>query len=158
VHNAAGWGRDSAWGLGTVERRVLAHDPHVVLVEFSINDADRRRGISLAVSRRNTEAILDRIRAAAPGCRTLLMTMSPALGRHARVRPDLEAYYDLYRRLARERGLALADHLAAWKALDPAALRRSLPDGLHPAPAAACSIILPGLGLTARPSSPAPGR
>lgn len=145
LHNAAGWGRDSVWGLAMLERRVLARRPDVVLVEFSINDADRRRAISIEASRRNATELVERIRAARPSCLPLLMAMSPALERHAACRGDLDAYYDAWEGVARTSGAAWVDHRPAWRALAPHDLRRALPDGLHPTPEAARALMLPPL-------------
>ena len=151
VENAARWGSDSTWGLRCLERRVLGRRPHLLLLEFAINDADRRRGISIGRSRSQLSRMLDEVASACPACQVVLLTMSPALGRHAVARPELDAYYELYREAARERGLHLVDLNARWCALPEDGLHRALPDGIHPTPEACRTIVVPELISTLSP-------
>jgi lysophospholipase L1-like esterase len=55
--------------------------------------------------------------------------------RSASARPNLTAYADNYRRLARERNLPLLDHSIAWQQLkdtNPTRFQALIPDGSHP--------------------------
>ncbi len=147
VTNAARWGADSAWGARRLERRVLRLDPDLTLLEFGINDADRRRSVALEGFRRNLDSMLDRLTSGRPDRDVLLLTMNPALGRHAETRPRLEAFYGAVREAASERDLPLADLHVAWRAALAAAgvEARLLPDGIHPGPEACRDVVLPGL-------------
>ncbi len=65
--------------------------------------------------------------------------MNPAVGKppgdHSH-RRDQNAYQQIYRDAARERGLLLIDHSPTWNALlaaeGEAGLKRFVPDGVHP--------------------------
>ena len=146
VFNRARWGVTTSWGKRHVRRRVCRMKPDLVLVEFAINDADIRRGISPAQSRTNLLAIIDTIRRQYDGCRVVLMTTNPCLGRHAAYRPELGRYYAVYRELAAALDLALADMEPVWQQLaaeDTDRFRSYLIDGKHPTPAACESLIAP---------------
>lgn len=133
-------GASSYWGLQHVER-ALNGAPHVLIIEFSINDASLFRGVSLGTSRRLHEAII--ARAHSQGAAVLLATMNPAWGHDAIERPGQGAYRNLYRDLATQTGVGLVDATVAWQAL--LADRRAvlLPDGLHPTPEGMRTVALP---------------
>ena len=146
VFNCARWGVTSSWGWRHALRRVARRNPDLVLMEFAINDADHRRGISLAQSRTNLLAIIDTIRRHTRGCRIVLMTTNPCRGRHATYRPELPRYYALYREVAATLGLPLADMEPIWQKLatnDPDRFRSYLPDGVHPTETACKALIAP---------------
>ena len=159
-------GAGSAWARGAVAA-VAATRPDLVLMEFSINDADIRDGISLSASRDNHRAVLADLGQRLPGARVLLMTMSPAHGLRGIARPRLGAYYRIYHDLAAPPGTSdrgasdpgasdrggpypgLIDFTPRWRAMP--AWRRALPDGLHPGAAEARAVMLPPLtGMIAR--------
>lgn len=149
--NAAENGQHSRWGLENFTARVLAHQPDLVFLEFAINDAVARFGLSPGESRKNLEAMLDLLQAKSPDCAVLLQVMNPAVGRppgHEGHRPSLPVYEQVYRAVAGERGLLLVDHAPAWAGLlaqGEAAFLRFVPDGLHPSPAAYRRFMLPAL-------------
>jgi len=143
VARVAAPGADSAWALERVDL-VAAQRPHLVLVEFAINDADLLDGVSLARSRTRHDALLDALAREIPDARIMLMTTSPVQGIVRRLqRPRLPAYYAMYRALADARGTALADLAPRWRAAAGELPRH--PDGLHPAPEAARAVIVPAL-------------
>lgn len=135
--------RDSDWGTANFDR-VLAARPDTVLMEFAINDADIKDGMRPSISRERTEALLDRIATELPGTQVMLMTMNPVTGPRQRLqRFWLEGYYALYRDIAAERDLALADLTPRWHAAwaaDPGLVPE---DGLHPTEAATTQVVLP---------------
>lgn len=137
-------GAGSDWGRGQVGR-VAALAPALVLVEFTINDADLGRGRRLANAETDMVALLDALARAAPQAQTVLMTMSPAFGPRGWIRPWLADHEAAYRQLVRARGIGLIDLAPLWRdALAGAGDRRSLlPDGLHPTPAAVATVALP---------------
>lgn len=143
VTKIAKGGAGSDWGERQLDL-VSATEPDVVLVEFAINDADLRRGISLKKSHTHHRAILLHLRQHHPEAQIVLMTMNSAHGpRRYLLRPRLPAYYDLYQDLAHEFETGLLDLYPRWRALDKAA--RDQADGLHPSQASAARVILPAL-------------
>jgi lysophospholipase L1-like esterase len=138
----------SRWGLEHVQQRVVAHDPDLVFLEFSMNDAFEEYAVSLEEARSNLESIIDTIRTHNPECEFVLMVMNAIEGKSAGYRPRLEEYNQVYRDVAGRRGLPLIDHYPAWLALrenDHDAFARYVPDGLHPSPEGARHIITPAL-------------
>ena len=142
-------GAASDWGGRQVDIIVLEH-PDIILIEFSVNDADLRHRISLRDSARNHRLLIRNLKTALPEARIILMTMSPAHGLRRLLRPRLPAYYRLYRDLAQELDTGLLDLYPRWLAVPKSA--REQQDGLHPSNTAASQVILPALasylGLT----------
>ena len=136
--NGAASGMHSRWGIENVEARVLAHSPDVVFIEFSVNDACARFGITVAEAQFNLETIIDDIREKNPACEVILQVMNPVLDRpagHTGYRPHLADYQESHRQIGKARGLLVIDHMPAWTALlehDEAAFRSLVPDCLHP--------------------------
>ncbi len=145
--NAAKWGSDSDWGVRKLGPRLLRHEPDVVLLEFSINDADIRRNMSMTRSRKNLLAMIRRIRECNNSCEIVLMTMNPAFGRPLSYRPQLEDYYGIYQEVAVDHSLIHVDHYRHWKRLlarQPEMIQH-IADGIHPDEAACKQIILPNM-------------
>ncbi len=137
--NSARGGQHSGWGAANVESAVVALKPDVVFVEFAINDAVTRFDLSLDTIRRNVDTILDRITTALPTCEIILQVMNPAFGKtegESSHRRNQDAYQQIYRDAAKRRGLLLVDHSVAWNRLaateGEAAVKKLLPDGVHP--------------------------
>lgn len=140
VTRVAGPGRGSDWALDQTAR-VVTTAPDLVLIEFAINDADLRDGVSLATARDQHRALIADLRAALPGVRIALMTMSPAHGLRGWIRPRLAAHYHQYHDLARAEGVGLIDLYPRWRVL--AREDRGLEaDGLHPDPVVAAGVIV----------------
>lgn len=133
-------GATSAWGVTQIEA-VIAAIPDIVVMEFAINDADLRRGLSLTASADNHHAILTGLKQGLPEVRIVLMTTNPAFGLRRLLRPRLPAYYALYQRLAEDHNAGLIDLTPRWLAMPN--LARELTDGLHPTDAAAMSVVVP---------------
>lgn len=138
--NSGGPGQNSDWGLANLKAKVLDHQPDLVFVEFSYNDAHEKFHMPVERGAANLAKIVEAIRAQNPAVVIVLQTMNigwdaPNGNRSLSVRPELERYNDNYRKLAREQGLPLLDHYVAWKKLketDPATYQRYVPDGTHP--------------------------
>ena len=145
-------GAGSDWAV-TQTDRVLAQNPDLVVIEFSVNDADLRQRTSLRQSLASHAFIISELRAGNPGLSIVLMTMNPAHGVRRVMRPRLGGYYRLYRDLAEEMQTGLLDLYPRWLAHE--GWKRQLPDGLHPDPVAATGLIVPALadylGLSCRP-------
>ena len=132
-------GASSDWGLTQV-KTILSHRPDVVFIEFSINDADIRNGISRRKSAENHRKLILALKASRRELQVVLMTMSPAYGLRRLLRPRLSAYYRLYHELAEELDTGLLDLYPYWLGLPE--YDREHPDGLHPTGPASSRVIL----------------
>lgn len=138
----------SDWGVANLDELVIAKQPDTVLIEFGINDAALASKISLARSRENLTNMINRILAAKADTEIVLMTMNRPYGLHLKMRPEIDKYYEMYREVAKERGLLLIDHEANWNALllkDPGLVHTYVPDGIHPSPEGCRAVITPAL-------------
>lgn len=130
-------GAGSTWGIEAVET-VIAQAPDVVLMEFAINDADLRDGVSLARSDAQHRALIAQLQHNLPDVRIAVMTMSPAFGPRGWMRPRLARYYEQLTELARDTNLAVVDFYPRWRSAD---LRDAFADGLHPDETATAAIM-----------------
>lgn len=133
--NGAQGGANSDWGVKNLQEKVLRHRPDCVFIEFSINDAVGSRRMSPDHARNNLRQMIDRILAKNRNCEIILMVMNPVFGNGRERRPDLPAFNENYRSVAKERGLQLIDHGIAWNELlekDPAQFLFCMPDTVHP--------------------------
>lgn len=137
-------GATSEWGVAAVGS-VIRSRPDVVLVEFSANDAAWFKGFSLHRSQVNTTKILQAIKEARPTTKIFLMTMNPTFGLRGWIRPNIDAYYDLYKLLADQLDVGYIDNRKSWKGLTNDELRAGIPDGAHPLPELATRILVPTL-------------
>ena len=136
----------STWGVQNLEDSVIKKSPDAVLIEFSMNDAFLNYKTSVELAKLNLNYMIDRIKLYNPGCEVILQTMDIALDVHGQQRPDLLKYYQMYRDVAKARGLLLIDHYPHWKALldkGRDAYIKAVPDGLHPGVKASKNIIAP---------------
>ena len=106
---------------------------------FELDDAVTRFDLSLDTIRRNVDTLLDRIAAGLPSSEVILQIMNPAFGKaegESAHRRNQDAYQQIYRDAAKRRGLLLVDHSVAWNHLlaaeGEAAVKKLLPDGVHP--------------------------
>ncbi|HEX9995533.1 MAG TPA: GDSL-type esterase/lipase family protein [Abditibacterium sp.] len=161
VINAGLPAKASRSGLQQLDSRVLQQPVNALLLEFGINDAftydnysddTLDKGISIAESKANLEAMVDRVQQAQPQCEIVLQTMNPAYDSAHNEdlagtrRPHLADFYSNYRRVAMARGLKLIDHAAMWEELKRRDLTRFetlIPDGVHPTPLALRSVVVP---------------
>lgn len=156
VINSGLSGKNSAEGLAQLQAKVLAHQPDTVFIEFAMNDAflysDGTPQLNVAQAQANLIAMVDAIQAQNPQVEIILQTMntvwnSPAgSNTSATLRPNLAAYYEMYRSVAKARGLMVIDHEPAWSALqqgDLATFQAYVPDGVHPVAAGLGKIVLP---------------
>jgi hypothetical protein len=137
--NSAGSGQHSRWGLEVLDENVIAKAPDCMFIEFSINDAVARFDLSLDESRKNMNAMIDRIQTALPGCEIILQITNPVVGRpegDRSHRREQEKYEQIYRDIARERKLVLIDNAPLWRAIlekkGEQSYRQFVPDGIHP--------------------------
>lgn len=146
VQNSGGSGKWSEWGVQNLEERVLRKNPDTVFIEFAINDSVDRFKTTVEGARSNLCTMIDRILKARPDCEIILMAMNPVTGKAADSRSRLPEFYQMYRDVAKTRGLSLIDHYPQWKQVldkDPALFRKYVPDGLHPGAEGCSKVITP---------------
>ena len=138
-------GQTSAWGLRQIER-VVATSPDILLIGFTINDADLRRQISPSESRRLHREMLVQLSAALPQTDLHLMRLNRAYGLRAALRVRLVTYEAALPDLAQETGVGFFDLRPMWTAyLSEAGPGASMPDGLHPTDAVARAVNVAAL-------------
>lgn len=133
-------GANSDWAVDNI-RSVIACEPDVVVVEFSINDASLLRGVSRDKSRANVSQIIAELRAYRGNVDVVLLATSPAWGWRGWVRPMLDRYYDQLAAIAAEKDVGFVDLRPAWQKDCKAAI----PDGLHPDPVTFGAILSPAV-------------
>ncbi|MGV3531296.1 MAG: FAD-dependent oxidoreductase, partial [Chthoniobacteraceae bacterium] len=149
-------GKTSDEAVAQLQAKVLAHVPDTVFIEFAMNDAflfsNETPQVSVAKSRQNVETMIDGILGVNPRAEIILQTTnsvwdSPAgSNASATLRPNLPAYYQMYRDVAAERGLLLIDHYPNWAELqtsNTATFQSYIPDGVHPNAAGTKAIVMP---------------
>jgi lysophospholipase L1-like esterase len=139
-------------GLDMAKKAALLK-PDVVFIEFATNDAYLPYKISQADSKKNLNAMIDIILATNPKAEIILQTMNsvkdkPGSGPHATDRPELAAYSQGYRDVAKERGVLLVDHYPSWLKImtdEPARFDQLVPDRIHPLVESYRQVVLPEL-------------
>lgn len=151
--NSGGPGQNSDWGVAQLKSKVLDHRPDLVFIEFAYNDAHEKFKMPVERGASNLKTIVDAIRAQNPDAVIVLQTMNvgwdaPNGKLSLTVRPQHEQFNDNYRNLARQEGLPLLDHYAAWKKLkesDPKTYQAYIPDGTHPERAGSLAVTWIGV-------------
>lgn len=136
----------STWGIQHLEDSLIAKKPDAVIIEFGINDAFYKYETSPELAQLNLEYMIDRIHLAYPNCEIILQVMNMPIRKSAGYRPNLTAYYNIYRKVAKKRKLLLIDHYPNWqKILDKGETEflKHVPDGIHPNDASGREIIAP---------------
>lgn len=148
--NSGGPGQNSDWGVKHLTEKVLAHNPGLVFIEFSYNDAHTKFRMPVEQAYQNLDGIVSGIREKKPDCIVILQIMNPPWDAPAKPsatdRPELEKFNDNYRRYAGEKQLLLIDHYPSWKNLekgDPETFKKYIPDGSHPTAEAGLAIVWP---------------
>ncbi|MGE0239254.1 MAG: SGNH/GDSL hydrolase family protein [Parvibaculaceae bacterium] len=144
VANLAKSGMTSEWGLTQIDK-VVAEHPDIVLVEFAVNDADVTEFMSLARSAGNLAGIVSGLRQSETRPSVYVMAMSPVSGLRGMVRPFLAQYEAMHAAVARKLGAGFIDHRPAWARLSEDEIAGAIADGVHPDPAMASRVIVPGL-------------
>ena len=135
---AAMW---SSWGVENLRERVLTEKPDMVIIEFAMNDAYLPYSTSVEAARLNL-----RIRELHPSCSIYIQVMNMPIAEHKTQRPDIELYYNLYRKEAKKLKVKLIDHYEYWVPLlkkGEKEFRRHVPDGIHPNITAQRELVLP---------------
>jgi len=155
--NSGQSGKNSIVGLQKLDEVVIANKPDTVIIEFAVNDAGKHEGKEAAVSQeqcaKNLGEMIDRIKKALPGAEIIIQTMNPAWdapngNRSGSIRPELASYYEVYRKVAAERGLLLVDHNKNWEKIrkeDEELFKTYVKDGVHPTKEASVKVTFPEL-------------
>jgi acyl-CoA thioesterase-1 len=146
VINSAKSAMWSTWGIQHLEDSVISKKPDAVLIEFSINDAFLNYKTSPELASLNLRYMVDRIKLSNPDCEIILQVMNIPLNASADARPRLSDYNEMYRKVAKEKGLLLIDHYPNWEkilAMGKDVYLTYVPDGIHPNEKSARSIIAP---------------
>lgn len=153
--NGAKAGMASKWGRENLQARVLDTKPDLVFIEFAINDASKNNGISVEQSRANLDNMVTVLRGQNPQVDIVLQTMnavwdSPrsAPKKYGSDRPNLAAYYEVYRRYAREHELPLVDNYPNWLRLQQENVetyQQMVPDGIHPSAPVSKAVTWPAV-------------
>ncbi len=123
VINAGQNGDTSAGGVSRIEW-LLQREIHVLVLELGINDA--LRGIQVAVTKKNLQAIIDHTLQKYPNAKVVLAGMQapPNMGSTYE-----DSFKSIYPQLAKSNGVDLIPFLLEGVAGDPSL---NLPDGIHP--------------------------
>jgi acyl-CoA thioesterase-1 len=140
VINSAGPGQNSDWGLKNLNGRVVNHQPDLVFLEFSYNDASEKFQLPLERGMQNLDAMVKALEGFDPGLTIVIQIMNigwdaPNGNRSQSTRPQLEAFNDNYRTYARIHSMTLLDHYPNWRKLketEPQVFQSYVPDGTHP--------------------------
>ncbi len=149
VINSGGSGQWSEWGVRNLDQRVIQNNPDTVFIEFSINDSVERFKGSVEIAKANLETMIASILQGNPGCEIILMTMTPGDKHpkgHRSYRKDIEAHYEMYRSVAKQKGLLLIDHYPNWKDLqkkDEKLFLEYVPDTIHPTAKGCAEVVTP---------------
>lgn len=146
VVNSARGGMWSTWGVQNLDERVIANKPDMFIVEFTINDAYLPYNTSTEVCRLNIEYMIDRVLEDNPECEVVLQVMNMPIAEHLEARPDYKSYNQVYRDVAKRRGLTLIDHTLYWKDIlvkGESHYRIYVPDGIHPEKMAWETLVTP---------------
>jgi acyl-CoA thioesterase-1 len=123
ITNAGVSGDTTSGGMGRIEW-VLGQKPTIFVLELGANDM--LRGIPPAVTKKNLQAMIQKVQSEHPNCQILLIGMqaTPNMGKSYRAE-----FNSIYPDLAKEAGIALVPFL-----LEKVAGIRSLnqKDGIHP--------------------------
>jgi hypothetical protein len=87
-----------------------------------MNDAYVPYTTTPEMCRLNLCYMLERVKAALPHCECVLQCMNVCIDQHSEARPNLAAYYQVYRAVAAERRLTLVDHEPLWAVSPPRTL------------------------------------
>jgi acyl-CoA thioesterase I len=155
------WFSTDISGLDVQLPAALTHNPDAIFIEFAINDASTDVKISLAESKQNLQTMIDRIKSWATtkskSVDIVIQTMNndPLSG----LRPELAAYEQGYRDVAKANGLLLIDHYPTWTSLyndNPTMWHDYVPDHVHPGPLGTEKIILPEIQKALNSQTPEP--
>lgn len=136
----------STWGVQHLEDSVVSKNPDAVLIEFGINDAFEKYQTTPELAQLNLEYMIERIQLQNSSCEIILQVMNMPVGKSAGFRPDLTAYYNMYRKVAKKKKLLLIDHYPNWQKIlnqGEAFFLTKVPDGIHPNAESGRKIIAP---------------
>ncbi len=151
--NSGGSGMNSDWGLTNLENKVLKHQPALVFVEFSYNDAHEKFKLTTDKAAENLAGIITGIQKGNPETTIVLQVMNipwdaPNGKESKTLRPKLDDFNANYLAAAKERRLPFVNHQLNWAKLleeDPEKYHGYVPDGTHPTKEASLAVTWPAL-------------
>ncbi|WP_422446284.1 MULTISPECIES: SGNH/GDSL hydrolase family protein [unclassified Endozoicomonas] len=137
-------GKNIKYGLSKLDN-ILDSKADIYLIEFSVNDADLLKGVTLSESRELTSTFVQNIKIEYPNAKIILMKMNPVFGLRKWMRPRLESFYDLYDDLADDGNVDILDFYSVWQQKSYKKLNLNIPDGVHPTQESTIEVMIPVL-------------
>ena len=128
--NAGISGHTTVNALARIEKDVIAHQPHMVVVMFGMNDVTR---VPLETYEKNMRQIVSRCQAA--GAAVVLCTPNGVSANTDRPEEKLNRFADVVRAVAASQRLPLVDFLKDWQQFrdrDPVGWSLIMSDAIHP--------------------------
>ena len=135
-------GKNVKYGLNQLDK-LLKTKANIFLIEFSINDSDLFKGVTLSESRDLTAKIIQGIKAKYPNALIILMKMNPVFGLRKLAKPRLQQFYNLYDELSLSNKVDVLDFYNIWQKKTRKDLKMNIPDGIHPTPKAVIEVMVP---------------
>ena len=148
VTNSGCGGKWTKWGVENLETHVIQKKPDTVFIEFSMNDPFLKYATDVPAARAYLSSMIETISKNNPQAEIILMIMNIPTGIHLERRPNFNQYNDMYREVAKEKGLMLIDHQPNWEAILAEGIDAYLtyvPDGIHPSPEGCQKVTTPHL-------------
>jgi lysophospholipase L1-like esterase len=150
VINRAVSGKASNHGVSVQLPLALEDEPDVVFIEFSMNDAASSLNITQQEATDNLNTMINALVAQNPNVIIILQTMNNVATNTSpfSARPNLNAYYQIYRDAAVVHGAILIDHYPNWQNLFTTDLTRwnsYMKDAVHPNALGQTKVLMPEL-------------
>lgn len=141
-------GGNSFWATESFKDSILTRNPDVLIFGFCENDCVERFNFWPWYSGRCAEYMIDKLKAQNPDAIVLMYIMSEfPIGQAAETRPDIAAFNDSYREVAKKRNVLLVDFSKDFKNIYDSegekVFRSFQNDGIMPSKKAAYEIIIP---------------
>lgn len=158
VINHAASGQASDHGLAVQTPAALLDNPDAVFIEFSMNDAATSKNITLQQATDNLNAMINQFKNQNPNVIIVLQTMNNTDTDTSPFspRPNLNAYYQIYRDAAVTHGAILIDHYPNWLNVfnnQHATWDTYMADPVHPNQLGQDSVLVPELQAVLGPPS-----
>ncbi|MDD4690364.1 MAG: SGNH/GDSL hydrolase family protein [Eubacteriales bacterium] len=149
-YNVSMSGMNSFWATENFKDSVLVKKPDVLIFGFCENDCVERFNFWPWYSGRCAEYMIDKLKEQNPDAAVIMYIMSEKpLGNAAETRPEIKAFNDSYREVAKKRDIILIDFSEDFNYIynteGEKGLKSYQPDGIMPTKKASDQIIVPGL-------------
>ena len=148
-HNVSKSGMNSNWATENFKDSILSKKPDILIFGFCENDCVERFNFWPWYSGRCAEYMIDKLSEQNPKATVIMYIMSEfPIGNAALTRPDIKAFNDSYRAVAKKRKVILVDFSKEFKDIydmeGEKVFRSYQGDGILPSRKAANEIIIPG--------------